>query len=336
MTADVYLHVAVGVIKNSRNQVLLSYRATSVDQPDLWEFPGGKLESGETVTAGLARELYEELGIKVEAAHPLIKIYHDYDAYSVLLDVWCIDTWVSDSLDTNDTYGQEGQKLEWVDISMLDRYAFPQANKPIVKAVQLPEFYLICPRPGKDVSKYINTFKQCISAGVRLFQLRFGDESVYEHYKTLITELLELCQNSNSRLLLNSSADYALRAGVHGVHLNSSRLLKVKTRPDDDNFLVAASCHDAYELEHACSINLDFAVLSPVQRTASHPKVNPMGWDKFKNLVTPQTIPIYALGGMQYEDLKKSLEYGGQGISVLSGIWNTGDVANALKKYLQR
>jgi thiamine-phosphate diphosphorylase len=194
---------------------------------------------------------------------------------------------------------------------------------------------LICPEPEADTRHYINNFKACLSAGVRLFQLRFSEQSHYDRHETLITELLELCRTSHSRLLINCSPEYAVKIGAHGVHLNSVRLLQLYERPLDKNFLVSASCHNSSELEHACKIDVDFAVLSPVNKTTSHDSAKPLGWGKFNDLVESVSVPVYALGGMRAEDMNKSREYGAQGVSVLSGIWNHEDVEKAVVEYLQ-
>lgn len=335
MISGVFFHIAVGVIRNNKNQVLLSLRSSTVQQPDLWEFPGGKLEPGETVREALSRELNEELALTVKSARPLIQIHHDYDKYSVLLDVWNVDSWDSDFLEGNARIGKEGQVIEWVDIAKLDERDYPEANKPIIKAVKLPRLYLICPEPEGDVKKYIKRFEECISAGITLFQLRFIDDSLYDINESLIMELIELCKSSHSILMINSSPEYVVKVGANGVHLNSARLLQLGKRPLDENYLVSASCHDFSELEHAANIDVDFLVLSPVNRTPSHQTVNPLGWENFKTLIEPFPIPIYALGGMQADDIKKSCECGGQGISVLSGIWNQEDTKGAVAKYLQ-
>jgi 8-oxo-dGTP diphosphatase len=238
-------------------------------------------------------------------------------------------------VDDNGQQGQEGQKIEWVDISSLGDRDFPAANKAIIKALQLSNFYLICPEPEADSKNYINKIKACISAGVRLFQLRFSDDSHYDRHAALITELLELCESSHSRLLINSLPEHAVKIGAHGVHLNSERLLQCCERPLDKSFLVSASCHNSNELEHACKIDVDFAVLSPVNKTSSHESAKPLGWDKFKNLVEPANIPVYALGGMRADDMKQFREFGAQGITVLSGVWNQKDIEKALAEYLQ-
>ena len=72
------LQVAVGVIKNADGRILISLRDKSLHQGGLWEFPGGKIESGETPEQALARELNEELAITVIASTPLINIKHQY------------------------------------------------------------------------------------------------------------------------------------------------------------------------------------------------------------------------------------------------------------------
>ena len=98
----------------------------------MWEFPGGKVESGEPVQIALSRELDEELGIQVNGARPLIRISHHYPDKSVLLDVWWVDAF------TGEAHGREGQPVRWVRPKQLNEYEFPAANRPIVTAAQLP------------------------------------------------------------------------------------------------------------------------------------------------------------------------------------------------------
>ena len=127
-----YIHVAAAVIKDRQGRVLISQRPGHVHQGGLWEFPGGKLEAGETTEAALKRELYEELGIVVQAARPLIRVRHDYPDKSVLLDVWRVTAF------TGQPMGCEGQLVDWVAVEELAGRAFPAANEPIIKAVKLP------------------------------------------------------------------------------------------------------------------------------------------------------------------------------------------------------
>ena len=96
------VHVAAAAIFDDRGRVLISRRPAHLHQGDLWEFPGGKLEPGESVESALHRELYEELGICVQAARPLIRVLHDYHDKSVLLDVWRVDNFTGTGITQRD------------------------------------------------------------------------------------------------------------------------------------------------------------------------------------------------------------------------------------------
>ncbi|ARN74729.1 8-oxo-dGTP diphosphatase MutT [Oceanicoccus sagamiensis] len=130
-TSAKLVHVAVGVIVDSQQNILIALRPEDSHQGGLWEFPGGKVEKGETVEAALSRELNEELGLTLISCRPLIEIRHDYPDKSVLLDVW----WVDDF--TGQPEGKEGQPIQWVSASELSGYTFPAANTPIIHAVQV-------------------------------------------------------------------------------------------------------------------------------------------------------------------------------------------------------
>jgi len=103
------VHVAVGVIVNSLGDILIARRANDAHQGGLWEFPGGKVEAGETVSQALTRELHEELGIDIDAAscRSLIEINHDYADKTVFLDVWLVTRFRGEAV------GREGQPLRW-------------------------------------------------------------------------------------------------------------------------------------------------------------------------------------------------------------------------------
>ena len=90
------VHVAAAVIRGADGRVLIAKRPQDKHQGGLWEFPGGKVEEGEAVERALARELEEELGIRVEAARPLIQVQHDYPDKQVLLDVWEVSSFTGE------------------------------------------------------------------------------------------------------------------------------------------------------------------------------------------------------------------------------------------------
>ena len=143
------LHVAVAAIVNANRQVLLSLRPGHVHQGGLWEFPGGKVENGETVLQALKREIFEELGVTVNAAIPLIRVPYRYTDRGVLLDVWQIEDF------DGEAHGREGQRIDWVSIDALTQRQFPEANKAIIQALQLPDAYLITPELNVPVDSYM-------------------------------------------------------------------------------------------------------------------------------------------------------------------------------------
>jgi len=124
------VHVAVGVILDPQQHILLTRRAADSHQGGLWEFPGGKVESGEDLLSALSRELREELGIEIGRSTPLLEVQHDYADKAVLLDVHVVWDFVGQA------QGLEGQPLEWVRAQDLSQRQFPAANQPIVTAVQ--------------------------------------------------------------------------------------------------------------------------------------------------------------------------------------------------------
>ncbi len=122
------VHVAVGVIIRDQ-RIFISKRPEQLHQGGRWEFPGGKVEAGETVLEALNRELQEEVGLSVVAAHPLLQLEYDYPEKRVCLDVWV----VSESIGAGE--GLEGQEVAWVAPADLVNYQFPDANAPILAAV---------------------------------------------------------------------------------------------------------------------------------------------------------------------------------------------------------
>jgi 8-oxo-dGTP diphosphatase len=123
------IRVAAGVILNQRNEVLLALRPLHKHQGGLWEFPGGKIEEGESVESALARELLEELDIVVLACEHFLVTEHDYGDKHVCLEVRLVKRHAGQAK------GREGQELAWVPIQDLSEKRFPAANDPIVKAL---------------------------------------------------------------------------------------------------------------------------------------------------------------------------------------------------------
>ena len=123
------VHVAVGVIARG-DEIFITLRPDDVHQGGKWEFPGGKVEEGETVLQALRRELAEEAGITVNHSEPVIVITHDYGDKQVKLDVHRVKDFAGEP------HGKEGQASRWVNVKSLNANDFPEANIPIISALQ--------------------------------------------------------------------------------------------------------------------------------------------------------------------------------------------------------
>jgi 8-oxo-dGTP diphosphatase len=308
------LHVAVAAIVNARREVLLSLRLQRLHQGGLWEFPGGKLEAGESVSQALQREIAEELGIRIGVSRPLIRVHHRYPDRQVLLDVWRVEEFAGQ------VQGCEGQVVEWVPIDQLATRVFPAANRPIVQALQLPPAYLITPEPDSGKEVFLQQLQQALGAGVELVQLR-APRLDRRDYVTLARSVIDLCHEHRARVLLNAEAMLVEQLGADGVHLNSRRLAHAVGRPLSQEFKVIASCHSQEQLQQARHIAVDAAVLSPVQATESHPGVRPLGWARFADWVDDCPFPVYALGGMRADDIVTAQAHGGHGIAAIRALW---------------
>ncbi len=124
------IHVAVGVLIDAKDCVLLTRRLKGTHLAGYWEFPGGKVEAGESVQTALARELQEELGTKIGKTVPLMTVSHDYGEKQVLLDVHQVKDW------DGEPHGAEGQPLAWVDAASLNEFLVPEANAEIMSRVK--------------------------------------------------------------------------------------------------------------------------------------------------------------------------------------------------------
>ncbi len=121
-----HLHIAAGIIKNSHNEIFITQRRADSHMGGFWEFPGGKLEQGETSEQALIRELKEEVGITVIHCELIDTITHDFPDRRITLDFFLVDEW------ENAPFGKEGQPSRWVLQAELIADEFPPANRNIV------------------------------------------------------------------------------------------------------------------------------------------------------------------------------------------------------------
>jgi 8-oxo-dGTP diphosphatase len=307
------VRVAVAVVVRGDGAVLLAQRMAGTPYAGYWEFPGGKLEPGETAVQALKRELHEELGIDVTLATPWLAQRYAYPHAHVALEFFRVYAW------QGEPYGRDGQSIAWQTPGAFDVAPLLPANSIVLRALMLPSIYAISMVEELGEAQFLLRARVAIDDGVRLIQLREKSLSE-ERLARLAKDLLALARPCGARVLLNGDVEAARRLGCDGVHWTAVRLATMQARPDD--MLCAASCHDAGELARAAHLGVDFAVLGPVKLTPSHPDTQPMGWARFAALVRGTPIPIYALGGLDHSDLDVALSNGAHGVALRRAAWS--------------
>ncbi len=307
------VHVVAGVLTDARGRVLLARRTEGRDLAGAWEFPGGKLERGETAFQALDRELHEELGIRIHAMDPLIAVPQAYRDKRIVLDVYRVSKF------SGKPRGLEQQALAWSPPEKLHTYPMPPADRPVVAALTQPVSYLITPEAVGHPAQFLARIERALANGIRRLQLRFGGLPPAETL-ALSAEAKRLCDQAGAQMLVNGDAELAGRLGC-GLHLKSAQLMALRERPTPTDQLLAASCHDEAQLRRAEAIGADFAVLGPVGPTPSHPGIEPIGWPGFAALREHVSLPLYALGGMKPEHHEAARWNGAQGIAGIRGLW---------------
>jgi 8-oxo-dGTP diphosphatase len=317
--ASASLHVMAGVLCDAQGRVLLAQRPEGKHLAGFWEFPGGKLEPGESPQHALVRELREELGIDVDPADgvPLIRVPWRYNDRGLLLDAWQFTRWQGIPVSL------EGQALQWEWPWRVDVATLAPADRPILQALRLPTTYAITPAHvlPEHADEWFARVCEAVVNGTRLIQLRLPAWSAMQ-VRALAARLQPAVVEHGAWLLLNGDIDGALDLGPGvGVHLTSAQLMELDARPLPWDLLVGASCHNASQLSHAASIGADFATLSPVEATPSHPGAPALGWTLFQQLSESAALPVYALGGAAPAMLHKAREYGAQGVAGIRAFW---------------
>lgn len=308
MREKTLVKVAVGVLVNASNEVLVARRHAHLHQGGLLEFPGGKLEDGEDRFAGLQREFQEELGVQVKAAFPLRQIIHHYEDKSVLLDIWSITDY------SGEPRGLEGQPIYWLPISELKAQDFPAANKAIVDDLALPDRLAITP----DCDTWPE-LKSCLDAyieqGITLIQLRQKNISA-EEYNFWHGETRRFCAENGVKVMYSHFRLPDLTAeSLDGIHCDSRALSQLRRRPISREQLFGASCHCLEELKLAESLGADYATLSPVQATKNYESEQLLGWPGFAELRGQVSLPVFALGGLSGNDMQHARRAGAQGLA---------------------
>jgi len=300
------VEVVAAVIERADGSFLLAQRPAGKVYAGWWEFPGGKIEAGESGIEALKRELLEELGIHVIRAYPWITRVHVYEHATVMLHFHRVVEW------RGEPQPHEGQALVWQRIDEPVVQPMLPANGPVLHSLALPLEYAITDVPSIGITRLIERIEARMKSGLRLIQVR--DRGHWERAR-LIFVVSSLARQYGAKVLVSGGP------AADGIHYTAEALMTLRARPREKG-LYGASCHSVQELGHAMAIGLDFAVLGPVKPTSSHPDASPLGWQGFRRIAEGASIPVYAIGGLRPADLDEARRHGAHGLAMISGSWS--------------
>ncbi len=311
-TRPAIVRVAAAVLLRPDGLVLLAQRPAGKPYEGYWEFPGGKLEPGETPRQALDRELHEELGIVVRDASPWLVQEFVYPHAHVELNFFRVWRW------DGELASRDGQAFEW---QVPGRYTVAPllpANTRILAALDLPLVLGITCAEDADEASFLSRAAGALERGLRLVQLRERSWGLARRF-AFARELVPLAHRHGARVMWNGSQEEARAAGCDGVHWTAATLGAASARPE--GMLASASCHSHEELAHAGRLGLDFAVLGPVLPTPTHPGAALLGWDAFLQMAQRAHLPVFALGGLATGDAGVAIAHGAHGIAMRRGAW---------------
>lgn len=314
-TTKPFLDVAVGVMINADGEILLAQRPEDKSWSGWWEFPGGKIERGETAKEALIRELKEELDISVTAATPWVTFNYEYPKSKVRLAFFLVTAW------EGSPRGLEQQKFAWTKAENASELGkLLPASIPPLKWLTLPPLYAITPDFSEDtdaaaLSLYLDN---AIAKGANLFQFRqpnWPKGPACAELKGIFEELLKQCQQRGAKLLINSIHPRSWWTQADGVQLRSFDAVLLDERPIPEDKLLAISTHHLADILYAQILNADFIVLGHVKNTASHPDQEALGWATFEAMAKEAGRPVYAIGGLSPADLSSAREHHAHGVA---------------------
>ncbi|MEK7737650.1 MAG: Nudix family hydrolase, partial [Pseudomonadota bacterium] len=229
------IEVAAAVILRDDGAFLLGRRPPGSVYAGYWEFPGGKVEAGETPRDALQRELHEELGIVVDAdtAFPWIVREFIYEHAHVRLHFFRVLRWTGELRDL------QHDALAWQQAGGASVTPMLPANAPVLAALALPDFYAISHAAAIGIDAQLAALQRALERGLRLVQLRETDLPAAQK-AAFCQHAVALCRRFGARVLINADAELAKQAGADGLHLTARQLMALGARPDFP--LVAASC----------------------------------------------------------------------------------------------
>lgn len=297
------------------NEFLLARRPEGKVYAGWWEFPGGKVEAGETFHAALVRELHEELGIAITQATPWLTREFVYPHATVRIRFFRVTAW------EGEIHPHEHDAIAWL---KHDDYTAGRptvepilpANGPILKGLALPTVCALTNAEENGVAAELARLDAALAGGLRFVQVR-DKQLPPEAREAFARTVVARARAQGAIVVVNDDAALATRVGADGLHLPAAALMSLPRKPDFA--WVGASCHTLEELARAAALELDYALLGPLLPTPTHPAARGLGWERFQEMIERSPLPVLALGGMRPQMLATAQAHGAHGIALMRG-----------------
>ncbi|WP_353143245.1 NUDIX domain-containing protein [Acinetobacter pragensis] len=289
------LHIAIGILLH-HGKVLVGWREASQHQGNKHEFPGGKVEEGETPVEACRREIYEEVGIGLHDWQAFDFIRHEYD--DVIVNLHLFQAAVPDEL-----LNEIQPPWAWYSRDQLLDLNFPKANKAMLKRLYWQRYI--------KISDDLSALPQISEQQLMYWRTEAAPEKIKDLAECNINLLDKLIVNIELWKQLNSIQ----QQGIGAVHLKQAQCMQLKKGDLKIGCRYLAACHDLISALHAQSIGCDAILLSPVLPTETHPDAPALGWEQFEMIAAQLDIPVFALGGMKQDNLIDAQQHKGYGIA---------------------
>jgi 8-oxo-dGTP diphosphatase len=305
------IEVVAGVLLQPNGDFLLGSRPQGKPYAGYWEFPGGKVEPGETLLQALAREFQEEMGIELISASYWQTRVHHYEHASVRLRFFLVREW------KGEPRALENQSFAWVHPGDASVGPMLPANGPILKALTLPSQLALTDATRLGVDEILQRLTQPEAPAVVLVHEPMMDR------ETLARFTLHVCERVHAYgglVWLAAEPELAGTLPVDGVHLPQARLMTLSQRPDLP--WVGAFVSDAASLAQAGELALDYALLGPVFSSVA--ATESLGWAGFSRVQQHGAgvpLPVFACGELSTSDCAVAQQHGAQGIALQADAW---------------
>ncbi len=302
--------VAVGIVHNAQERLLFAQRPEGKPYAGWWEFPGGKIEAGETLERALSRELREELGIQILDCHHWLTQRFEYPHAHVSLQLCHVYGF------KGEPQSLEGQAFQWgkADAPPLP---FLPAALSVLKAMQLPSVLRFTSAHEWGFERWGSAL-ELLPAGLVIVHEPMATQTDAKRVFDACMAWKAISPRQRT-VIVSSSHPQAWWGLCEGVHLTHSDLLTVRHRPSC--YWVGADVQDAASLQVAAKLGCNYATLGTVLPSQSYPQNKTLGWGTLGEILSGTEIACYALGGMNENHLPLAQAAGAVGIAVKLGAW---------------